>query len=43
VVPRYENQSFAGFYSEEPWSNEDMKNKLPRTRDALAKTIQELL
>ena len=43
VVPRYENQSFASFYTEEPLSNEDMKNNLPRTRDALAKTIQELL
>ena len=43
VVPRYENQSFASFYTEEPWSNEDIKNNLPRTRDALAKIIQELL
>jgi histidine triad (HIT) family protein len=43
VVPRYENQSFASFYSEEPWSNEDVKNKIPSTRDELAKIIGELL
>ncbi|WP_322789590.1 HIT family protein [Paenisporosarcina antarctica] len=42
-VPRYENQSFASFYTEEPWSNEDIKNKMPSTRDELVKIIGELL
>ena len=43
VVPRYENQSFASFYTEEPWSNEDLKNKLVTTRGELTKIIAELL
>lgn len=43
VVPRYENQSFASFYTVEPWSNDEVKNKLPSTRDELAKIIRELL
>lgn len=42
IVPRYENQSFASFYTEEPWDNEDLKEKLPRTRNELAKVISEL-
>lgn len=43
VVPRFKNQSFASFYTEEPWSNEDIKNKMPITRDELEKIIGELL
>lgn len=43
VVPRYENQSFATFYTEEPWSNKVLKNKLLTTRDELKKIISELL
>lgn len=43
VVPRYKNQSFASFYTEEPWNNEDLKNKLVTTRDELTKIIAELL
>ena len=41
VVPRYENQSFASFYTEELWNNDDLKNKLLTTRDELAKIISE--
>jgi len=43
VVPRYENQSFSSFFTEEPWDNEDLKAKLPNTRKELAKAISELL
>lgn len=43
VVPRYENQSFASFYTDEPCSNENLKNKLLTTRDELTKIIAELL
>ena len=43
VVPRYENQSFASFYTEEPWDNEDLKEKLPKTRNELARAISDLL
>lgn len=43
VVPRYENQSFARFYTEESWSNDDLKNKLLTTRNELTKIIAELL
>ncbi|MGE6486961.1 HIT family protein [Paenisporosarcina sp. NPDC076898] len=43
VVPRYENQSFASFFTEDPWDNEDLKKKLPNTRNELVKVISELL
>lgn len=43
IVPRYENQSFASFFTDEPWDNKDLKVKLPNTREKLAKLISELL
>ncbi|MGI2326903.1 HIT family protein [Planococcus sp. YIM B11945] len=43
VVPRFENQPFAEFYTDEPWENEKLRNKLPFTRIEIAEAIQHMM
>ncbi|RLQ91279.1 HIT family protein [Planomicrobium sp. Y74] len=41
IVPRQENQDFSSFYTDEVWDNEAIKERLPETRERLAKYIAE--
>lgn len=43
VVSRYRNQSFADFYLDVPFDNEDLKNRILVTRNDLEKAINNEL
>ncbi|MFC7370255.1 HIT family protein [Fictibacillus iocasae] len=43
VVPRYQHQSFADFYSDAPSDNEHLKKKLAETHVILQNAIREVL
>jgi len=43
VVPRQKAQDFSSFYTDEPWDNEAIKQRLPETRERLAKLVEELV
>ncbi len=43
VVPRYEHQSFANFYSEDPSNNETIKSKLLDTRVEIVAVINKII
>ncbi|MFP7474198.1 HIT family protein [Niallia taxi] len=43
VVPRYRDQSFAEFYLDSSFENEDLKNKLLLTRNDLEKAINKVI
>lgn len=43
VVPRYRDQSFAEFYLDSSFENEDLKNKLLLTRNDLEKAINKII
>lgn len=43
IVPRQENQNFSSFYTDDVWDNETIKERLPETRERLAKLVGELV
>lgn len=43
IVARYKHQSFADFYFEKPFDNENEKNRLPDTRKELEEVIKTFL
>lgn len=42
IVPRQEGQDFSSFYTDEVWDNELEKERLPETRERLAKIVEEM-
>ncbi len=43
VVPRYKHQSFANFYLEDPLNNENVKNKLLKTKNEFVEVIKKII
>lgn len=42
VVPRFKDQSFATFYSDEPFDNEHLKQRLVTIKNQLKKALNEM-
>ncbi|WP_409293036.1 HIT family protein [Peribacillus sp. SCS-37] len=42
IVPRYDGEDFASFYSESEWENHHLKNTLSLTQEKLKKIISRL-
>ncbi|WP_033541895.1 HIT family protein [Planococcus sp. CAU13] len=43
VVPRMQDQDFSSFYTDNPWDNGELKDRLPETQNRLSKVIEEML